>query len=436
MATARATLRPLVGNEVGLGSFTGLTVNSTTDTVTIQSNALKFYGNNFFEEWWAVFPVGANGASTYEARQVGVGGFVQSTGILTVSTAYSTTVTNGVAFELYRFDPALMHQALNDALVETFSDGSLYIPRRDETLLVNNLLANSDFESTVAGGVHPSWTNVGAGITVTGDTTAIWHGAQSAKIVAGGGAAGQMTQTIALTSAIHELIGKSVMVKFHVYATAASTARIRLDWNGTDFTNSDYHSANDQWETLIVQAPVPSNATQIKVILEVVTSGTGYFDAGGLAVGPRTVRYTLPSTTLKGPYTLAVQDDFNTAEGDYTQVSGFDVEDDTSGTRYLILKEWLNSLQRLRLEGIDKLTQFTSTDTSTTEVDAPRTRLVILKAAELVCFRFYMEGAAQSTQDYLTRSKELHLMYEHARTDSTLRMRRKAAVSGMAWSYG
>lgn len=432
MATSRATFRPLVGQECGMGSFLSLTTTSSGSTTTAVCTGLKAYGDSHFEYWWLVLPTGYDGLHTYEVQQVQSGGFTQSTGTLTVATAFAGTVGSGVTFELYRYDPRIIHQALSAALIDVFKDNGLAVQKRDETLLVDNRLSNSDFETFAS--TFTGWTNAGAGVTVTQETTIVWHGTGSAKIVSGGAAAGQMTQT--LTLPINELIGKAVNFKMKVYATAADTARIRIDWDGgTTFTNSDYHSAEDQWETLEINATVPSGATQVKFILESAISGTSYFDAGGATVGPKLVKYTIPTAITKGPYLLSVQDDFEHSDGSYSPVTDFDVQED-SGGRYIILNEWLSSLQRLRIEGIGSLTDFTSTDTSTTEVDAPRTRLVVLKAAQIVCQRLYIETAGQDRDKYLQNANILEAQYKQSLEAPNLRQLRKPAAARMNWEYG
>ncbi len=222
--------------------------------------------------------------------------YTVSTSTLVVEEAFSSAVDSSVTYELHRYDPTDKHNAINRAIEELYP--SLHLRVRDETLVVDDLLSNSDFE-TFASSAFTGWTEVGSP-TTSAETTLMMHGSQSAKVVADSGAAGQLTQ--APTTNIREVTSKTATFKCWVYATAADTARIRMDWDGTNFENSDYHSGRDQWELLSVTASVPSDATQVKAICEVAASGTAYFDASWMAVGP-VYKYTVPTSIIGGPYT-------------------------------------------------------------------------------------------------------------------------------------
>jgi hypothetical protein len=205
-----------------------------------------------------------------------------------------------------------------------------------------------------------SWTKVGSP-TVTAATTTKRHGTQSAKVVASG-AVGQLTQAPTLN--VDSVVDRSAVFKAWVYATAASTARLRLDWDGSAFENGDYHSGNDQWELLEASGDIPDSATQVKVICEVADGGTAYFDASFLAVEP-IFKYTVPSSILKGPTFITQQYD----------------ESDPNGEYYPIGAGGARSGMRLRVEGYGALTE-TTADTGTVEVDSIRAELLATVAAE------------------------------------------------------
>lgn len=374
--TTRRVLRQRVSEKVS--DYQSLTTTSLgTSTTLISTGFLDLPGGSDDDGFLGFYEYQTSGNNENEFRRADL--FTTSTNTLRVARAHTNAVANGVTFELHRFSPDDYHTAIRQAISDLFPH--LFLPIRDETLLVDNLLLNPDFESAIAAGAHPSWTNVGAGITVTAETTILRHGSQSNKIVAGGGAAGQTTQTPTIN--INEVTGKAVTFKMWVYATAASTARIRLDWDGTNFANSSYHSGNDQWELLSVAATVPSSATQVKAICEVAAAGTGYFDAGWLRILP-VYRYTIPSTILRGPHYVSQQYD----------------ELDVAGPYYPIgANNGRSAGMRLRLEGMGLLTNPT-TDTATIEIGAPQTDLLATQAARnLMLIQAAAPRAAQQQVD-------------------------------------
>ena len=319
---------------------------------------------------WARLPDGPDDTNlTSQERRVSTAAsnYAASTGVVTVATAFSTDADNrvdtGKALQMWAINPDRVRQAVLDAL-RTLSPGTLHLWVRDETLYVDNLLANNDYESAIVGGAHPSWTNAGAGITVTAETTIVMHGSQSAKIVAGGGAAGQMYQAVTIN--VKELTGKSLTLLKWVYATAADTARIRLSFDGgsTFEASHAYHSGKDQWELQKLTATVPTTASSVRAYNECVAAGTGYFDSGALWVNGRHIRrYTAP-TSLYTYNKLTVQAD----------------EDDPTEGLYLPVGGRPPAGRILRLEGKGPLTAPTA-DASSTELDGDRAELVAVHAA-------------------------------------------------------
>jgi hypothetical protein len=169
-----------------------------------------------------------------------------------------------------------------------------------------------------------------------------------------------------------------------VYSTAGNTARIRLDWDGTNFANSSYHTGADQWELLTLTASVPTTATQVKAICEVAANGTAYFDAGSLTIMP-VYRYTIPATMLKGPYYLSQQAD----------------EYDPSGPYYpLSQQNYPVAGRRLQLEGIGVLTN-PATDTATIEIGAPQVDYLVALAARNLNRILASRAAVQQRDRYL-----------------------------------
>jgi len=109
---------------------------------------------------------------------------------------------------------------------------------------------------------------------------------------------------------------------------------------------------------------VPSDATQVKAICEVAASGTAYFDAGWMAVGP-VYKYTVPTSIIGGPYYVTQQYSETDPDGPYYSLPSRAVP--TTG-------------RRLRIEGIGLLSRPTS-DSATVELGEPRVSTVVAYAA-------------------------------------------------------
>lgn len=293
---------------------------------------------------------------------------------LRMQSAFSEQIKSGITVILHRYNPVDKKNVIRQAILELYPD--LYLPIRDETLIVDNLLTNSGFE-TFAASAFTGWTAVGSP-TLTLETTIVMHESGSAKIVAGG-AVGQLTQAPDIN--IDELTNDEAESKRWVYATEPNTARLRLDFGNSNFSNSPFHSGRDQWELLEVDASVPVTATQVKQICEVAASGTGYFDHGWLAVG-RIYEYTLPTSIITGPHRVTQQAD----------------EDDVDGPYYQITDGWKPTTGRLlRVQGYGVLSRPT-TNTGTTEVGEPQVRLIVAYA-EMLLWRLIASPARSSRQD-------------------------------------
>jgi hypothetical protein len=348
--TTRATLRQRLSEALGdYQSLTTTSAGNSAGTSVVDTGLRNLPGGADDDAFEGFYILVTSGANTGESRRVK--NYIANTNTLVTQESFSGgAVDTTVSYELHQYDPLQKHQAINRAIEELYP--FLYLPVRDETIVVDDRLTNSDFETFSDG--FTGWTEVGSP-TVTAETTYVIHGSQSAKVVGDSGAAGQLTQ--APTININELSNKSVTFKCWVWCAAADTARIRLDWDGSDIENSDYHKGQNEWQLLDVVASVPTSATQVKAIIEVAASGTAYFDACWMTAGP-IHKYTIPSAILNGPHYLTEQGDEGNPNGEYYPIKG----NPTAG-------------RRLRFEGMGMLSRPAS-DTATTEVGTPHTNIV------------------------------------------------------------
>jgi hypothetical protein len=166
------------------------------------------------------------------------------------------------------------------------------------------------------------------------------------------------------------IAGVTAVFKAWAYATAASKVRIIIDFGASE-SNSDYHGGDSEWEQLSVSVAVPTDATQIRITLEVAASATGYFDLAWAAVDP-VYRYTVPTTIISGPTRILQQHNEALPKGPY-----YPIPEGSAPTQGRIL----------RLEGKGVLSR-PSTEAGTTEIAEPRLSLfrayAALKLVELL----------------------------------------------------
>ena len=388
MASTRTVLRrglsDLQGDFVrdGDGSVPTCSAQGGAAGITAIDALLSYFPDDYFVDWYFVLPQGPTGAGSYEVTRVV--DFTGSTGTLTLEPDASAQIASAQPYELHRYSPATKHLALNAARITAID--ALWLPVRDETLLVDNRLLNADAETYSA--TFTSWTHTVA--TWTQNTSIFRHGSNSFNGVAGGSAA-QLTQDVISTPInIRELTGKSVIFKMWVYALAASAGRIRLSFDGlSTYTSSSYHTGKYQWELLKITTAVPSTATTVTAVLEVAAGLTARFDAGWLTIG-KLNRYALPTTLHRRPASI------------WQQTSEYSLGDEAD---YAMLSNYNFPVagRRLWVKGKGLLTEVT-TETGTMEVSDPETQLLYAEALDWL-IDHEMGGASSESQTRLERDK-------------------------------
>lgn len=329
-----------------------------------------------FNSFWVLITSGTNNG---EIRRVArTSGYTASTGTLTVTRAFTAQVATSVTFELHRYDPRIKHMAINRALNHVWPH--IFREVIDESLVVDNLLLNADFE-TASGGAPTEWT--GSSLTITQSTTRVIHGTNSANLVT---TAANATYRQTLTVNINELTGKSVRFGVWVYSTVASHVRARIRYDGTNYFNSAYHSGNDQWELLTAEGTFPSTTTEVVAEIQfVVNTTTAQVDAAWLEIDPVTA-YTIPAALIKGPYYVHQQAYEDHPEGPYwpffMPIPG----------------------RRLRLIGAGSLTQL-SADTDTAEVGNTQAEVVAYLATGLTFQTLAAHAALEENERFLTLAR-------------------------------
>jgi len=354
--TTRAVLRQRLSEAIGDYLSLAATSNGATDGTTLIDSGLRNLAggrdDDAFEGWYVLVTLGDASGEIKRILQSR-----QANNSLTFQEAFSAQIASGATYELHRNDPTLKHNAINRGIEELSSQVPL--PLRDETLVVDNLLTNWDFE-TFATSAFTGWTSTGTP-TLTQNTSLVMHGDGSASIAATGATEG-LYQTTVINA--NEVTNKQVTFECWVYATVADAVRIRILWGSASYESHDYHSGTDQWELQSIQVTVPTSATEITAILEVTSGNTGIFDASWMSARPL-YKYTIPTGIIRGPHYVYQQLDRHNPLGTYVPV---------------IRGTGPETGRILRLEGKGVLTR-PSSDTATVEVGEPYVNVIIAYAA-------------------------------------------------------
>ena len=290
------------------GQYRALSVTGTPSTTVITDSKLRRFvaaADVLNDRWW-VYMTLLNSLAVGAADQKRLV-IDSTTTTATVDTVFSASTATADTYLLLPFDPDFVKAALNKAGRDLYSRG-LYLPVYDKSLIVDNLLSNSNFTGSVTSHAFSSWTR-GGSATVTAETTIVRVGSQSAKIVGSGSAEGQQYQAPHVFH--NEMTGKTVFINGHVYATVADRARLRVNFDDTTYQSHAYHSGKDQWEYQEITTSIPSDATKLEAICAAGTAaavGTGYFNQVAMCIDP-IYEYAIPSSILKGPYTVEQQVD-------------------------------------------------------------------------------------------------------------------------------
>lgn len=379
--TTRATLRQRLSEAIGdYHSVTSTSAGNSAATTIISTTLLDLPGggdDDAFEGWYVMVTSGNNDA---EIRRIS--SYIANDSTVTVGRAFSNATDTDVTFEVHRYDPTHKHNAISRAIEEL----SKHVPQmiRDETIIVDNLTSNGDFE-TFVGDAFTNWSTSGSP-TVSQETSIIKHGDGSAKVIASG-AAGQMTQS--MTVNFNQATNRQVTFEAWVYATAADTARIRILWGSSSYESHSYHDGADEWQLQSISISIPGTATEVTAVLEVADGYTAYFDNSWLAIDPL-YKYTLPTNLTFGPnYVTQQVDRFN-----------------PNGAYHPIQQNGVPMRGRiLRIEGLGMLSRPT-TDVGTIEAGEPQISIIIAYA--LMFFnRLLLANSAQQQRERFSQDMQM-----------------------------
>ena len=351
---------------------------------TAPDTALAVFDDDHFND--SFYLLLTSGTNADENRPVS--DFATSGGVMTGARAYTGQVASGVSYELLRYSPDDYLAAVNMASWQLYP--RLYRVVYNEEHSVGSILLNPSFETAIAAA---DWTSSGSP-TITYLTTTLMHG-RAVNIVAGG-SAGQVYQD--WTDRLRESRGMGVTFGGLVRTTAVDTARLRLDWDGTNFQNHSYHSGDDEWQWQEIGITVPATATRIRAICEVAANGTAQFDAMYLIFhNPLRIRYDIGTTMRDGPSALYVAQDktYNPLYAGWTEWPYYYIDgasdpnaNNDSGPansvgRYIVLTQRPKAGLRLRMVGMAPLTAATA-DATNIEVDQPQVTRLAVRASKIL----------------------------------------------------
>jgi hypothetical protein len=404
MATVTlSTIRERLGRAVGF-YFNSTTTGGGSSTTLVDTSIVKHDSGILPNKWVLI----TSGSADGQVRRIAS----ISGSTVTVTSAFSATIATSVTYELFVFDPGIMVDAIGQALRTVFP--SLYLPIVDETLIVDQLLANGDFE-TFASSTFTGWTHTAG--TWTQETNRVVHGSNSATSSASG-AASQITQNLLNSTDIDQVTNKTLTIRGWVRATVASAARLRVTFDGSTFTNGSYHSGNDEWEGPSLQyidVTVPADATQMTVYCEVADGNTANFDLVAAWIDNINL-YTMPTSLPDGPNLLTQQADANKPNGLYLPLSGNN--------------EFIPG-RLLRLTGMGYLSVPT-TEAGTTELSDQRAELVIAEAAWHM-YRTLRGADAGQEANAAKHEADWRIDAETLRRQPGIRMSRMGAHKRIKW---
>ena len=407
--TTRATLRQEVAQL--LGDNQSLTTSSSGSSTTVKDTSLKNLPGGLdccaFENYYVLITSGS--ASGEEKR---VSQYTASCAMLTVQEAFSATIASCVTYELHRHSVTDYHAAINDALVQVYPQ--IHKELIDETLVIDNLLSNADFE-TFASSNFTGWTATGSP-TIVQETSLVLHGCSSAKLTAGGSGSTYYQDVV---TNVDELVNKSVKFEAWVSASCACSVRLRLDWNGSCIDSSDYHSGDGnsnfpQWERLNISANVPSTATRIRATVDIAASKVAYIDGAWLRAD-RLYNYTVPSC-FDTVNDVLIQANICKPNGEYIQLSGRPQEG-----------------HRLRLLGKKELSAL-STDAGTTEVTEPQVRAIAALSARNLAQTLWQRASGDQRERYLEDLQYWDMQSQTELGKPGVRSRKKGANIYVPWT--
>ena len=354
--------------ESGTSSSAGAAAGASAICNTIRNRKDDFYNG-----WFLKVP------SLSAPNSQEVEDFEAASGTFFPETAFSAQVDSGVAIELYRYDPDLIDQAIQETIRGNFPSFNQWFV--NDHLISGDWLRNGNFEEWTASTVPDSWSKT-ASLTCAKETSTKWYGANALKTT-NTAATQWLSQSETELPELLDLRGKSVTFRVWCKTATASHARLVIqttdDGGTTTTTYSGFHTGSDRREILYIEScNIPDDVRNIQFQLScAVNAIVAYWDQARVT-GKTKREYYLPSNTQ------IITEVFRQVSGDtedntdpcddlgldqtFYPVNAWEVVE--TGTRKLRIPGALSEGYKIRLKGLTLCTVPT-TDTGTTEIDSP-----------------------------------------------------------------
>ena len=393
------------GESVGKDGLAWTTTSNISAATTVTSTELTDYGfadfaetgsgDDLFRNWWVIIH-GTNNAQTVRR----VRNYDASTGALTVTGSALSAESGSVDFELHKYSPTLIRQALNTARTTAYPNlhtplarstftaigqtryqvpsdlqtkpVAIYLRKALQTDFANNILSNPGFEDWTSGSPD-SWT-VDGDLTVAEETQTtqpfnymIVDGSSSAKLTNGTtGSAYQVYQTIS-SPATHS--GQRISLYIWVYCLEASAITTLIRINSTDNKGTTADGGvhrGEGWQLLTHFEDAPITLSTLRVGIEFASTAdttlTVYVDNAIAVVGP-----TQEPETARNREYLRNWEYVPAVEG-------------TTLRNHVVFPYGFPDNRLLVFEGMGQLTEV-SGETDTFEIGEPQTELLYAYAA-------------------------------------------------------
>ena len=431
---------------LGYGHLLGLDLSAWTTTANISTDALVISAelrdggfdelagvaasmDNALQGIW-LYLIGAAAANVQQSRHVSL--YDASAGQITVMGTNWAAESGAIDFELHKYHPIQLRNALNRARVNAFPQLHLPVTRTLFTALnqyrydipaalvgrpdrvylyagvpspfANNLLSNPDFEDWTSG-TPDSWSATTLDIAEETSTTspknyAVLESGSSARCTSQSGSIGTLLQNIS-SPGTHS--GQRVSFSVWVYCMTAGKVRTQIDINAVNHTGTTADGGEHGgtgWELLTHFEDALVTVTTLRFGVQVDSDATDntefYVDKAIAVAGP-----------LQEPET----------EPDILQ--GWTYREDVQGTtvrKEIVFPYQLPDNNLLRFEGKGYLSSV-SAETDTFEIGAPQTDLLYAYAAvELFRrqLRFAVVGAREMVREQLRDAEEDVARYDFA----------------------
>lgn len=366
LVTLRQGLMDYLNKERWVSGTTSASAAASAKQLADSVGLLRF-ANDYWNTGWALLTSGSNSTNAQK-----VSDFAQSTGIVSLLSAFSAAIAASVSYELLPYRPASITWAINKALQEIYPK----LPRSilNEDLITSNALPNGDFEDWSLSTVPNHWAN--STVTSAKEANTKLYNKYSLKVT-GGASAGNVYISQTEWPPLLDLAGFSIDFTAKVFANDASHARLGIfDDDGT--TWSDYHTGGGTWELLKATRTIKSGTKTVGFrCTGNVDTKVAWYDRA-IALNGKISEYVLPGEFIQGDVKkVFIQHD--SAELSTNELPAHDqgwvsqpIEwpkpriryDDRLGVWLMSFNEKPSGGYKIRLEGIEPQTKLTlDTDT-------------------------------------------------------------------------